>query len=134
MFVEKNLDDLTALQSIKEYELGRKLMKVMVETRDGHIFTTFGPTKGHTLERNILCVMFVTKVFVILATLHTMLEKKLEKKLHKCDVCDKSFSKPYNLVVHARIPFGEKLYECDVCKERFTQLSFLENHNLLKQA
>ena len=50
------------------------------------------------------------------------------EKPYECDVCEKRFSDSGNLKVHMRIHTNEKPYECDVCEKRFSQSGSLKVH------
>ncbi|XP_053316503.1 zinc finger protein 436-like [Spea bombifrons] len=54
--------------------------------------------------------------------------KPIPKKKYLCTVCDKSFTKSYNLKVHQRIHTGEKPYQCPKCDKCFSQNIRLKIH------
>ncbi|CAH3145079.1 unnamed protein product, partial [Porites lobata] len=53
---------------------------------------------------------------------------KKPREEHRCDICDKIFSRLDNLKTHQLIHNGEKPYECTRCEKRFTQKSALNRH------
>ena len=50
------------------------------------------------------------------------------KKKHKCQYCDKTFSKNFDLQQHVRSHTGEKPFQCIVCGRAFAQKSNVKKH------
>ncbi|XP_069676192.1 zinc finger protein 184-like isoform X2 [Periplaneta americana] len=56
------------------------------------------------------------------------------KKIIKCDVCGKVFSKKQLLVIHYRSHTGEKPYKCDICEKSFGLRGNLVIHQTIHTA
>ena len=52
----------------------------------------------------------------------------LNTKAYKCNVCSKTFSANYRLVLHARVHSDEKLFTCDICGKSFMKKNTLTYH------
>ena len=56
------------------------------------------------------------------------LHQNKSSKSHRCNFCQKVYSRQSALKVHMRIHTGERPYSCTVCKRSFAQAGGLESH------
>ncbi|XP_070570669.1 uncharacterized protein [Ptychodera flava] len=50
------------------------------------------------------------------------------EKPYRCDECGQSFTRQYTLVLHKRMHSGEKPHECPVCNRRFSRMQTMRSH------
>ena len=91
---------------------------------------------GSSLE--IMCLLKFGQVFLPLIISHILAFKLLNspqipicsgEKPFKCDVCDKTFARGGQLIVHKRVHNGEKPYNCDQCDMKFSSSGNLKLHS-----
>lgn len=58
--------------------------------------------------------------------------RHVEREIHKCPDCDKTFSRRYNLKIHRYVHSEQKKLECTQCKQQFKHVSLLRNHMRIK--
>ncbi|KAH9403489.1 hypothetical protein TYRP_015383 [Tyrophagus putrescentiae] len=52
-------------------------------------------------------------------------------KSHKCQQCNKSFDRPFELKRHKLVHTGVRPHKCTICSKSFTQLGNLQTHQLI---
>lgn len=58
--------------------------------------------------------------------------RHVEREIHKCPDCEKTFSRRYNLKIHRYVHSEQKKLECTQCKQQFKHVSLLRNHMRIK--
>ena len=54
--------------------------------------------------------------------------KVVTKRPYKCQICEKSFSRPSYLAAHSNLHTGEKPYKCQHCEKSFAMSTTLTRH------
>lgn len=78
-------------------------------------------------ERRFMCAL-CNKVYTRLYDLNRHQVTHSEERPYKCDSCDKSFAYFTSMKRHAVIHTGDKPYSCESCGKAFSQLEYLKKH------
>lgn len=55
-------------------------------------------------------------------------KSKGQRRIHKCDVCEKTFMRKSNLVDHLRLHANLRMYKCEYCSKEFVQAGNYRSH------
>lgn len=58
--------------------------------------------------------------------------RHVEREIHKCPDCDKTFNRRYNLKIHRYVHSEQKKLECKQCQQQFKHVGLLRNHKRIK--
>lgn len=78
-------------------------------------------------ERRFMCVL-CNKMYTRLYDLNRHQVTHTGERPYKCDLCDKSFAYFTSMKRHAIIHTGDKPYSCESCGKAFSQLEYLKKH------
>ncbi|XP_021358218.1 zinc finger protein Xfin-like [Mizuhopecten yessoensis] len=59
---------------------------------------------------------------------HIHVRKHMEEMAHTCEICNKSFSRKPDLIVHSRVHTNIRPFQCRTCPKAFKVKSLLEDH------
>ena len=131
---EKEEPNLVLCLRIPDEEVDLEANHLQIQKEDEEEGEEEGEDDDVERLRKIMCVPCDDDV--VMEQHHQMREEETafiakgvkRKRPYECDVCEKVFAKPSDLVRHMRIHTNERPYECHVCEKRYRQANGLKYH------